>query len=143
MTPEEDDAYRLLARLKIYTWNKPPEDPKRELERTIGLVECAFGELAGTIPEPVRKRAIEFLKQCQPPTGRRGGYSLAWRDQVIIETVDFLCAKYSLEPTRNPARQTGEHSPCACSIVAEALRELGINLTEKAVSNIWSRTVPN
>jgi len=144
MTPEEEekaieDAHRLLVPIKISSWNEAPKDPKEELARVIALVECAFGELADTIPEPVRKRAIEFLKQCRPPIRKRGSYSLAGRDRVIVEAIAFIKDKYRIDATQSPASD----DLCACSIVAEALSRLGIDLTEKAVANIWgARTIP-
>jgi hypothetical protein len=147
MTPEQkekaiEDAYRLLVRLEISSWSEPPDDPKEELERTIALVECVFGEPAiyRSIPEPVRKRAIEFLKQCRPPIGKHGGYSTAERDRVIIEAIVFIHRKYGINPTRNLINQG---KACGCSIVMEALRELEINLSEKTIANIWdARPVP-
>jgi len=145
MTPEEEeekaieDAYRLLVRLKISSWSEPPDDPKEELPRTIALFECVFGEAAihRSIPEPVRKRAIEFLKQCRPPSGKRGRYSTTLRDQLIIEAVTFVCEKYGLAPTRASANQNDKHPPGGCSIVAKALGELRFNVSEKAIGNIW------
>ena len=119
MTPEEEekaieDAHRLLVPIKISSWNEAPKDPKEELARVIALVECAFGELH-TIPEPVRKRAFEFLKQCRSPIRKRGSYSLAGRDRVIVEAIAFIKDKYRIDAkapqatTSAPARSSQKH----------------------------------
>jgi hypothetical protein len=144
MTSEEEEkaieeARYLLARLKISSsWSEPPDDPKKELEQTIALIECVFGEptIYRLIPEASRRRAIAFLKQCRPPKGRRGGrYTQAERDRLIVQTIELLNKKYRIAIANSPT--------CCCSIIAQVLTEFGMGVDRKTLENIWSNRSRN
>jgi hypothetical protein len=59
----------------------------------------------------------------------------AVRDLAVWVAVIEVCQKTELLPTRNVATDT----PSACSIVAEVLRELGIDKGEALVEKIWRK----
>jgi hypothetical protein len=63
----------------------------------------------------------------------------ALRDQWIAEAVALTCRDGTFSPTRNKdAKATRDRKESGCSIVAEALRRLGLKLAEKSVADIWA-----
>ena len=57
------------------------------------------------------------------------------RDLAVFLAVIRVCKTCHFKPTRNDA--TAE--PSGCSIVAEALGNIGYSLSEKSVARIWNR----
>jgi hypothetical protein len=68
----------------------------------------------------------------------RGRPSTRIRDHYIAAAV-ATGARDGLTPTRNRLNSRPHRQPTACGIVATVLAELGINLTETSVEDIWSR----
>jgi hypothetical protein len=68
------------------------------------------------------------------PHDRRTSSALVQkRDGLIIETVDRISVHCNVPCTKNPASTKA----AACTIVAEALRSLGENISEGRVARIW------
>jgi len=142
----------------VTSWDEQGSDsgnPERELRHAIGLVECALSEDQPPndifqfcyLPRPspfielARKAAIPILKRARPAAGSKPGpRSLSWRDRLIIEAIRVVCAQHNLKPTRNAGSRDEEHDPSGCSVVAAALRRLGIELDEKTITDkIWPK----
>src|SRR5438132_13894538 len=63
--------------------------------------------------------------------------SLLLRDRWIAAVVEHICRRYDFDATRNEATKEAGRE-CGCSIVAEALKRLGIKrLGESQVATIW------
>jgi hypothetical protein len=147
-----DEARRLLAPLSkdIMSWTEQGAgtvDPAKELRHAIFLVECLANDniLDGhSLAELVRKAAIPILKRARPATGQEGwrANSFALRDQVIAAAVDQIHRQYGFDPTRSPGHPPDKE--CACSIVAKALKKLGIDRPgEKTIAtDIWPKYRP-
>jgi hypothetical protein len=131
----------------VSSWNEHGTDagsPQRELQHAVALIECVLqDEAADNIPgiEIARKAAIPIIKRARPPAGmKRGAHSRSWRDQLIIEAIKAVCWRHEFKPTRNPESRDEDHDPSGCSIVAEALRSSGIELSEKRITDeIWRK----
>jgi hypothetical protein len=96
----------------------------------------AADEFLGVHASIVRKVVLPALRLGCPPERRgprRGGNLL--RDRWIAVVVTTICKWHELDPYRNPL---SEH-PCGCSVVAEALRRLGIELAESSVEEIYRK----
>src|SRR5262249_10542529 len=62
----------------------------------------------------------------------------AVRNLAIIEAIKVVSEVVKLEPTRSDATKNKyDDRACACSIVAEACKRLGIKLGERALEKIW------
>jgi len=101
-------------------------------------------------PDGVRDCILDALAQRAP-----GRPTLHIRDLCVAHAVETIARECGLKPTRNaeepiavmhPARATAADAtrmlrmPSACSIVAEALRELGIGMDERAVQEVWEKS---
>jgi hypothetical protein len=84
---------------------------------------------AKDVPEDVRERVCQLLISHR---GKRPTYAL--RDHYIGLAIRSTVER-GFAPTRNDASRGGRAS--ACSIVAEALGQLGIDLLERGVEHIW------
>jgi hypothetical protein len=61
-----------------------------------------------------------------------------WRRDIGIACVVYLAhIQLGLNPTRNRESRRARR-PSACSIVAEALRRTGTDISESRVQNIWA-----
>jgi len=144
----------------IVHWNDPPasNDPRDEFEAAVEFVialldpatptssaqaehydsqaQLAADEFLGARASIVRKVILPALRLGHPPKRRgprRGGNLL--RDRWIAAVVTTICKRHGLDPYRNPA---SEHTHNGCSVVAEALKRLGIGLAEKTVAGIYA-----
>ena len=99
-------------------------------------VAAALVDNDHSLPGPLKEFVIEFLRTAEVPRrgpGRRPDYS---RDNCIAWAVATICIQWKFSPTRNEATR----GPSAISIVKRALEEVGINLTEAAISKIWDKS---
>jgi hypothetical protein len=76
---------------------------------------------------PVRRRAPSRRERRRPAN--------TIRDHWTVDMIAYLRDEYSIKPTRN--RESRRKRDCGCSIVAKVLGELGINLTETGVEEVW------
>jgi hypothetical protein len=89
-----------------------------------------------SLPGPLKEFVIEFLRSTEVPRrgpARKPDYS---RDNFIAWAVATICIRWKFSPTRNEATK----GPSAISIVKRALEEVGVNLTEAAISKIWDKS---
>lgn len=96
----------------------------------------AADEFLGVYAPIVRKVVLPALRLGRPlerKGPRRGGNLL--RDRWIAVAVTTISQRHELDPYRNPL---SEH-PCGCSVVADALRRLGIELAESSVEEIYRK----
>jgi hypothetical protein len=107
-----------------------------------GQIRFGVGHM---LPDDAREYLLRLLseKPAKPP--RRGRPAAkSSRDFWIAQTVGRLVEKHGVAPTRNRASADKDERPTtACGIIARALRELGVNLSETAVETIWSRRRPD
>jgi hypothetical protein len=81
---------------------------------------------------------IYSLLKDEPAVARgRKPYAFWLRDSYIAEAVN-LALKAGLKATKNEATDGAS----ACSIVAEGLAGVGVNMTEDAVQKIWVKQGP-
>jgi hypothetical protein len=134
------EARYLLGRLGLdyVSWSDP--DPRDAFRSAVGAIDSILNDpnadsFLGALAPIVRKVIIPALKQGLPPKQlRRGQPTNSFRDRLIAETVEQICRR-GFSPTRNEASD----QECGCSIVAEALGQLGIRLKEKSVARIWAK----
>jgi hypothetical protein len=89
-----------------------------------------------SLPNPLKEFVIEFLRNPEVPRrgpGRKRNYR---RDNFIAWAVAMIFVKWEFSPTRNDATRDAS----AISIVKRALEEIGVNLTEAAISKIWDKS---
>lgn len=108
----EDDAIRLKAGIEL------------------ALYPTGRGELS---PD-VRKFLLSLLLAADRRPERKGKRRRknAVRDQYLVLMIEQI-EKRGIKATRNDA----SHKPCGCSIVAQVLGELGVNLDERGVEDVW------
>jgi hypothetical protein len=94
----------------------------------------------------VRKAILPALRLGLPPkksSSQSSSRSLLLRDRRIAAVVTKICEWHGLNPYRNEAYRNeaplSERPCCGCSIVAEALNQLGIKMTELSVKRIYMR----
>jgi hypothetical protein len=83
-----------------------------------------------------RKAIIAALERARPRPRKKGEL----REQMrIAENVALICKDFEYLPTRNKdPKDTRNRRESGCSIVAEALRRLGLKPGEKGVADIWA-----
>ena len=161
-----EEAYKLLQRLAapavsswgIVSWNdpNPRHSPQHEFYAAVGFIHCLLdpdpeksgearqaandflGALAPTVREIILPALRKGLPPQQPTKGRPTG-SFVLRDRLIVSLIEHIHQEFGFDPTRNPAEKEKEFPrPSACSIVAEALKKLGVSLSESQVATIWA-----
>ena len=105
-----------------------------EADEALRRLAAEFLKRGETMPKALQDYIVEVL--CTPLlpskfTTLRGGR--ASRDLSIAATVEEIAREFGLKPTRNASRA----QVSACSIVAEVLADLKINLSEAGVEHAW------
>jgi hypothetical protein len=143
----------------IVSWTdpEPRHSPKDEFYAAVGFIHCLLdpdpeksgedrqaadnflGAFAPIVREVILPALCKGLPAPQPTKGRPSG-SFMLRDRRIVTVVEHIHQKYGFDRTRNPAEQEKDFPrPSACSIVAEALKKLGVErLKESHVNAIWT-----
>jgi hypothetical protein len=106
-----------------------------EADEALRRLAAEFLKRGETMPKALRDYIVEVLCAPLPPskfTTLRGGR--ASRDHSIASTVQTIAREFGLKPSRNRASRA---HVSACSIVAEVLADLKINLSEDSVENAW------
>ena len=106
-----------------------------EADEALRRLAAEFLKRGETMPKALQDYIVEVLCAPLPPskfTTLRGGR--ASRDLSIATTVETIAREFGLKPTRNRASRA---HVSACSIVAEVLADLKINLSEAGVEHIW------
>jgi len=105
-----------------------------EADEALRRLAAEFLKRGETMPKALQDYIVEVLCAPLPPskfTTLRGGRTS--RDLSIAATVEEIAREFGLKPTRNASRA----QVSACSIVAEVLADLKINLSEDAVEHAW------
>jgi hypothetical protein len=112
---------------------------------------CNIRQAAGTLlvdkatggGKPLTLREAQVLGHVaigtHPDTERGRGVSPHdnfLRDCILIRAVNHISETFGLFATRN---ECTTDSVSACSVVAEACKEVGVDLTENAVNKIWRK----
>ena len=125
-----------------WTGLDPKNDWKNEFHDAVEFVARILNDNAADsllqkyAPGPgARDAIISALRRGRPGPRGVGHPSNSLRDRWIASTVAVVCMDARFAPTRNSATDTA----CGCSIVAEALGKLGIELSEKRVRSIWDK----
>jgi hypothetical protein len=109
-----------------------------EADEALRRLAAEFLKRGETMPKALQDYIVEVLCASLPPSKfvtMRGGR--AARDLSIASTVETIAREFGLKPTRNRASRASRAHASACSIVAEVLAELKINLSEDGVENAW------
>jgi hypothetical protein len=131
----------------------PRHSPKDEYHAAVGFIHClldpdpeksgdarqAADNFLGGFAPIVRKFILPALRQGLPRKRQKGDPpdSLLLRDRWIAAVVEHICRRYDFDATRNEATKEAGRE-CGCSIVAEALKRLGIKrLGESQVATTW------
>ena len=86
----------------------------------------------------LRNYTIEALcREARPKRDARGTNNI-FRDHVIWRWLMIPLVKAGFNPTRNEATE----SESATSIVSQALKRIGLELSERRIAEIWSRVEP-
>jgi hypothetical protein len=100
---------------------------------------AALIEAGESLPPPLRPLIAATLRELSfPELNKLDTHPKAekWtRDDSISGAVCYVSRVTGLSPTRNLATD----APSGCSIVADALREYGINRSEALVEKIWQK----
>lgn len=89
----------------------------------------------------VRKVILPALRLGLPPKkskSQSGSRSLLLRDRWIATVVTTISKQHKLKPYRNEA-SLSERRCCGCSVVAEALGQLGVPMSEGSVKRIYMK----
>ncbi len=134
--------------------------PVRLDHRDLTFLTVAAALIGQDPPPDKRLRAIEMLeselypegaphggltrpltgKKPSTPERRRGGDPFAYktRDLIIVHAIAEVSKAFGYNPTRSRASKDKAGTDSACSIVMEALRQVGVNMSEEAVERIWN-----
>ena len=134
------------ARVRLYwtlVWDRRWEDSRwsgqsPEVEWEKGFYDAL--KIAGEkINDPVITAALERARPRPRKKGELRKQMNALRDQQIAEVVALTC-KDGFYIHRGSATKDHERRESACSIVAEALRQLGLKrLGERRIEAIWDK----
>jgi hypothetical protein len=106
-----------------------------EADEALRRLAAEFLKRGKTMPKALQDYIVEVLCAPLPPSKfvtLRGGRES--RDLSIASTVGAIEREFGLKPTRNRASRA---QASACSIVAEVLADLKINLSENGVEHAW------
>ena len=106
-----------------------------EADEALRRLAAEFLKRGETMPKALQDYIVEVLCAPLAPskfTTLRGGRTS--RDFSIAATVEKIAQEFGLRPTRNRASHA---HVSACSIVAEVLADLKINLSEDGVEHVW------
>ena len=106
-----------------------------EADEALRRLAAEFLKRGETMPKALQDYIVEVLCAPLPPskfTTLRGGRTS--RDLSIATTVGEIAREFGVKPTRNRASRA---PVSACSIVAEVLADLKINLSEAGVEHAW------
>jgi hypothetical protein len=101
-------------------------------------------QLAQTTRRELSNHALAYLdrvlleKMTAAPPRNSGRRAYTVRDWFIGSVIAAIKA-YDILPRRSGAARNAGRGVCGCSIVAEVLGELGINITERGVEEVWSQ----
>jgi hypothetical protein len=119
-------------------------DDDRMRDHLCHEIRVSNSELARVLSDREREYLLRLLdKESAKPPGRGRRPAKSSRDFWIAQAVGLLVEKHGVAPTRNRASADKDERPTtACAMVAQVLRDLGINLSETGVETIWSRRRP-
>jgi hypothetical protein len=129
------------------------KESRRTAHRTLGRLEqsgvtlrdpyCVAVAIAGHIVGSKGTPPLSLLEYIAagPPARTRGRKRIGnYERNIGLEfAINHACIWGDLKPTRNPHTKKDVREPCGCSIVAEALRQIGgVRLSEKSLARIYS-----
>jgi hypothetical protein len=88
--------------------------------------------------EYLDRLVAEKQKEATAPPRKRGQRPNTVRDHFILSVIGAI-RRYGIAPRRGAAARGKNAGESGCKIVAELLGELGINLTERGVEEVWSQ----
>jgi hypothetical protein len=134
---------------ELYSWSGSDEEISRGIKAAregrgtshTFLLELAASRLqrGQALGEPLTGYIVEFLRNPKPPERLRGRKDSDYveRDLAIANVVFGIKRKWGFFATRNEATD----APSAISITQKALKQVGIPLTESAITRIVNRIV--
>ncbi|MFD1982402.1 hypothetical protein ACFSOZ_06810 [Mesorhizobium newzealandense] len=104
------------------------------------IVEVAthLTDRAIPLPNSVQKYLLDIARRKQPQAFRRGRHPITnlHRDDAIFHAVE-IARKAGFSATQNEDHEDDHQS--ACSIVADVLESLRVDIAERSVEKIWAR----
>lgn len=88
--------------------------------------------------EYLDRLVAEKQNEAMAPPRKRGQRPNTVRDHFILSVIGAI-RRYGIAPRRGAAAREKNAGESGCKIVAELLGELGINLTERGVEEVWSQ----
>lgn len=107
------------------------EDPAERNLRSASRISITMAAWRRAIPRLEAEFVCRMLNQPQPI----GRPTYANRNLFIVRMVEDIKQR-GFAPTRNDTMRDIRES--ACSIVAKALAQLGLNLSERSIEDIWT-----
>ena len=96
---------------------------------------AAFFAERGKIPANLRDFAKGLILEKRPRM-KRGQIARPYRDRVIVVAVR-IATEHGVNATRGEGSRRDDRAACGCSIVSEALRDVGIEIEEDRVKDLW------
>ena len=111
-----------------------------EFYQAVEAVACFLNDKAADslLAKKLREVAVPLLRQGLPPKQLARGRPNAdlSRELWITGAVASICREFGFAPTRNPATEGVE---CGASIVQKALLQFDVELSERAIANIFAK----
>jgi hypothetical protein len=111
-----------------------------------GAAALLLAATGGIADKRLRAYAAERLSGDVPPPAESTKDRNIYRDSVIASYLIRPLVLRRFRPTRNEATKDADKGESACSIVSQALDRIGLNLSERRLSEIWTdavRRAPN
>jgi hypothetical protein len=132
-----EEARKLLEIYQLGGALGKNRDPDRGLRRAAHSYVARLTDEA--MPERLRKYVCRMLEEAKPLD--RSTYFQ--RDLWITFNVNQIVRLFGFAPTRNAESRRKGREESACSIVATALRKLGVHLSERTIEDMWAMHRPS
>jgi hypothetical protein len=113
---------------------KNAHDGNKAAARFLSEIAARLVEQGDPLPAPLRQLISRTLRHPKRNRVGRTRFDLAERNQIVCFVVTIISLNWGFLPTRNAATEQA----AAVSIAEEALRQVGIDLTESAIAKIWN-----
>jgi hypothetical protein len=131
-------ALGLYFRAGVLRSGAEQHNEARMVRIELQLAQTTRRQLSNHALEYLDRRLLEKEKTTAASPSKRGRRPYIVRDLFIMSVISAI-RTYGILPRRSVAARDDGRRVSGCSIVAEVLGELGINLTERGVEEVWSR----
>jgi hypothetical protein len=135
VVPDSPETQHRLDPDELITLIKGARENGDQRDYLLALAAAALDN-GQNLPGPLKEFVTEFLRSPRATGSRRGRPASYTRDDVISWAVSEISIRWKFFPTRNDATEEAS----AISIVKKALGEVGVHLTEAAITKIWNKS---